>query len=210
MDVVGSDCPPYSERGTVDRFELDDVQLVERVRANDTAAFDILVKKYRERLYSIIYNLTSNRDDAFDLTQDVLMKAFQSIDKFSGKSAFFTWIYRIAVNAAFSFMRKNRRRRFLSFEKMQEDGMESAAVSDLLLDASRGDRSVFLKELQENLNIALQKLSNKHRVVVVLYEIEGLGHAEVASVLKCSEGTVRSRLHYAKEQLKVFLRDYME
>jgi RNA polymerase sigma-70 factor (ECF subfamily) len=93
---------------------------------------------------------------------------------------------------------------------MQEDGVESAAISDFLLDAHQGDRAVFLKELQENLNIALQKLSNKHRVVIVLYEIEGLGHTEIASVLKCSEGTVRSRLHYAKEQLKVFLRDYME
>jgi RNA polymerase sigma-70 factor (ECF subfamily) len=180
------------------------------VRANDTAAFDILVKKYREKLYSIIYNLTSNRDDAFDLTQDVLMKAFQSIDKFNGKSAFFTWIYRIAVNTAFSFMRKNRLRRFLSFEKMQEDGVESAAISDLLLDVDQGGRAVFLRELQENLNIALQKLSNKHRAVIVLYEVEGLDHAEIASVMKCSVGTVRSRLHYAKEQLKVFLRDYME
>jgi RNA polymerase sigma-70 factor (ECF subfamily) len=212
MDVVGSS---YRDRAqgaqAVNQSDADDAGLIERVRAHDAAAFDTLVKKYRERLYAIIYNLTSNKDDALDLTQDVLIKMFQSIDKFNGKSAFFTWLYRIAVNTTISFIRKNRLRRFFSFEKIQEEGAEAAACIDsLCLDKNRGDRSVFLKELQENLNIALQKLSNKHRIVVVLHEIEGLDHAEVASVLKCSEGTVRSRLHYAKEQLKVFLKDYME
>lgn len=209
MDAVGSDCCSRDGRAE-DCHDSSDVALVERVRANDAEAFDILVRKYRGELYSIIYNLTANRDDAMDLTQDVLIKAFRSIDKFNGKSAFFTWIYRIAVNATFSFMRKNKLRRFFSFEKLQEDGVESAFLDGILLDKNHGDRSVFLKELQENLNIALQKLSNKHRVVVVLYEIEGLDHGEIASILRCSIGTVRSRLYYAKEQLKNFLKDYME
>ncbi|MDR3273826.1 MAG: sigma-70 family RNA polymerase sigma factor [Puniceicoccales bacterium] len=209
MDFAGSGCCSRDER-VINQLDLDDAKLVERVRDHDTAAFDILVKKYRGRLYSVIYNLTSNKDDAFDLTQDVLIKTFRSIDKFNGKSTFFTWLYRIAVNTAISFIRKNRLRRFFSFEKIQEDGAEAACIDSFLLDKNQGERSVFLNELQENLNIALQKLSNKHRVVVVLYEIEGLGHAEIASILKCSVGTVRSRLHYAKEQLKVFLKDYVE
>lgn len=192
-----------------DSTEDEDCQLIERVRAHDTVAFDILVKKYREKLYSIIYNLTSNRDDALDLTQDVLIKAFQSINKFHGKSAFFTWLYRIAINATFSFIRKNKFRRFFSFEQIQEDGAKSLCREFGLSNHNQGDKTTDLRELQENLNIALQKLSNHHRTVVVLYEIEGLSHSEIATIMKCSEGTVRSRLHYAKEQLKFFLKDYM-
>ncbi|MDR2436204.1 MAG: sigma-70 family RNA polymerase sigma factor [Puniceicoccales bacterium] len=207
MDVVGNDYR-LGEGQVANQRDIEDADLIERVRAHDAAAFDTLVKKYRERLYSVIYNLTSNRDDTFDLMQDVLIKVLQSIDKFSGKSSFFTWLYRIAVNATISFMRKNRLRRFFSFEKIQEDGAEAAYINGLLLDKDQGDRSALLRELQENLNIALQKLSNKHRVVVVLHEIEGLDHGDIASILKCSVGTVRSRLHYAKEQLKGFLRDY--
>ena len=206
MDIAGSTCT--DARG-VDVSETEDIQLVERVRAHDTEAFDILVNKYRERLYSVIYNMISNKEDALDLTQDSFIKAFQSINKFHGRSAFYTWLYRIAVNTALSFIRKNRFRRFFSFEKMQEDGVESVCEREGIFAKNIEDRGIFLKELQEKLNIALQKLSNRHRIVVVLREIEGLEHAEIAAILKCSEGTVRSRLHYAKEQLKGYLREYM-
>lgn len=194
----------------LDVSDSDDIQLVERVRAHDTEAFGILVNKYRDRLYSVIYNMLSNKEDALDLTQDSFIKAFQSINKFRGRSAFYTWLYRIAVNTALSFIRKNRVRRFFSFDKMQEDGVESICEQNNIFEKNGEDRTIFLKELQEKLNIALQKLSNKHRVVVVLYEIEGLDHAAIAAILKCSEGTVRSRLHYAKEQLKVYLKDYIQ
>lgn len=206
MDIAGSACTGARE---VDVSETEDIQLVERVRAHDTEAFDILVNKYRERLYSVIYNMISNKEDALDLTQDSFIKAFQSINKFHGRSAFYTWLYRIAVNTALSFIRKNRFRRFFSFEKMQEDGVESVCEREGIFAKNTEDRGIFLKELQEKLNIALQKLSNRHRIVVVLREIEGLEHAEIAAILKCSEGTVRSRLHYAKEQLKGYLREYM-
>lgn len=208
MDAAGSTCLDERARGA-EESENEDVQLVERVRAHDTVAFDILVKKYRERLYSVIYNMTANKEDASDLTQDSFIKAFQSINKFHGKSAFYTWLYRIAVNTALSFIRKNKVRRFFSFEKIQEDGLEAICEQNNIFEKNGEDRSIFLKELQEKLNIALQKLSNKHRVVVILHEIEGLDHAAIAGILKCSEGTVRSRLHYAKEQLKGFLKEYM-
>jgi RNA polymerase sigma-70 factor (ECF subfamily) len=182
--------------------------LVERVKASDSAAFNALVKKYRERLFSVIYNMTSNRDDAFDLTQDVFIRAYRGIKGFNGKSAFFTWLYRIAVNTAVTHINKNRAHRFFSLEGIDE-GKAECHCSEFLESRDKTSRAVFLKELQENLNIALQKLSNKHRIVVVLCEIEGLSSAEAATVLKCSEGTVRSRLHYAKEQLKSLLEDYL-
>ncbi len=186
----------------------DDVALVRRVQDDDATAFDILVNKYRSRLFSVIYNMTSNKEDAFDLTQDVFIKAYRGIKNFNQKSSFFSWIYRIAINASLSHIKRTKLRRFFSLENIDESG-DYQFTFDGMTDSNDANRSTFLKELQENLNIALQKLSNKHRAVVVLCEIEGLSSSEVASILKCSEGTVRSRLHYAKEQLKLHLHDYL-
>jgi RNA polymerase sigma-70 factor (ECF subfamily) len=186
----------------------EDLRLVERVKADDSVAFDSLVKKYRERLFSIVYNMTANRDDAFDITQEVFIKAYRSIKNFNGKSAFFTWLYRIAVNASITQINKNKFRRFFSLENIDEEAAQSCCP-ECFIGTDNAAKSIFLKELQENLNVALQKLSNKHRTVVVLCEVEGLNSSEVASVLGCSEGTVRSRLHYAKEQLKSHLQNYL-
>lgn len=186
----------------------DDVALVRRVQNDDATAFDILVNKYRSRLFSVIYNMTSNKEDAFDLTQDVFIKAYRGVKNFNQKSSFFSWIYRIAINASLSHIKRTRLRRFFSLENIDESG-DYQFTFDGMTDSNDANRSTFLKELQENLNIALQKLSNKHRAVVVLCEVEGLSSSEVASILKCSEGTVRSRLHYAKEQLKLHLHDYL-
>ena len=91
-----------------------DMAIVHRVQAGDVAAFDELILKYRERVLGIIYNMTSNREDAADLTQDTFIKTFQSIHRFSGQSSFFTWLYRIAVNTALSHLRKHRLRSFFS------------------------------------------------------------------------------------------------
>lgn len=187
----------------------DDAALVRRVQSGEMAAFDQLILKYRERLFSVVYNLTSNRADANDLTQEAFIRAFRSINKFKGKSSFFTWLYRIAVNTTITHLKRSRKRRFFSFEQMDEEGPSSAKLESL---ASRAktDKPTFMRELQEKLNDALQKLSVKHRTVVVLYEIEGLSHQEIAEITKTSEGTVRSRLHYAKQQLRDTLKDYLE
>lgn len=186
-----------------------DLVLVQRVQAGDTAAFDALTRKYRERIYCVLYNITSNREDAADLTQEALIKAFTSISRFKGKSSFFTWLYRIAVNTALTHVKRNRMRRFFSFDNINEE-VAPAEILETLAQRGDGDRNTILKELQEKLNEALQKLSPKHRTVVVLFEIEGLSHQEIAEVLDTTEGTVRSRLHYAKQQLQSFLQDYLK
>lgn len=185
-----------------------DFDVVKRVQAGDVAAFDVLIRKYRERLFGVVYNLTSNREDTADLVQDAFIKAFQSINRFQGQSSFFTWLYKIAVNTTLSHLRKNKLRQFFSLEKVQEDGA-SAEILNQLTDTSGADRDAFLKELQEKLNEALQKLSIKHRTVITLFEIDGLSHAEIAEVMDCSEGTVRSRLHYAKQFLQGELSKYL-
>ncbi len=185
-----------------------DWEVVKNVQAGDVAAFDKLILKYRERIYAVIYNLCANREDASDLTQGTFIKAFQSINRFQGQSSFFTWLYRIGVNATLTHLRKNRLRTFFSFERITEEDKTSEVI-DALTDKSGADRQAFVKELQEKLNEALQKLSIKHRTVVTLFEIDGLSHDEIAEIMGCSVGTVRSRLHYAKQLLQAELQSYL-
>jgi RNA polymerase sigma factor (sigma-70 family) len=182
--------------------------LVQQVQAGDVAAFNRLILKYRERLYSVIYNMTGNREDTADLAQDTFIKAFQSINRFQGNATFFTWLYRIAVNSTVTHLRKNRLRTFFSLEKVVEEGKNSEIIA-ALTDKSGAERDTFVKELQEKLNDALQKLSINHRTVITLFEIDELSHAEIAEVMDCSVGTVRSRLHYAKQLLQAELQPYL-
>ncbi|HVU35116.1 MAG TPA: sigma-70 family RNA polymerase sigma factor [Opitutaceae bacterium] len=192
------------------RLEADvDLEVVRRVQAGDVAAFDVLIRKYRERLYGIVYNLTSNREDAADLTQDAFIKAFQSIHRFSGHSSFFTWLYRIAVNSAVSHLRKTRLRAFFSLERVDSEEPVAREIVAALTDKGGGEREAYVRELQEKLNDAMQKLSIKHRTVVTLFEIDGLSHQEIAEIMDCSVGTVRSRLHYAKQLLQSELQPYL-
>lgn len=186
-----------------------DFSIVKRVQAGEVAAFDQLILKYRERLFGVVYNLTSNREDASDLTQDSFIKAFQSINRFQGNCSFFTWLYKIAINTTLSHLRKNRLRTFFSLEKINDDG-GSAAIMEHLTDKKGADRDAYLRELQEKLNEALQKLSIPHRTVITLFEIDGLSHSEIAQVAGCSEGTVRSRLHYAKQFLQGEMNKYLQ
>jgi RNA polymerase sigma-70 factor (ECF subfamily) len=186
-----------------------DAVYVQRAQDGDISAFDYLVNKYRERLFSIVYNMTSNREDAADLTQEAFIKAFSSIKRFRGKSSFFTWLYRIAVNTALSHLKRNRFRRFFSLENINDEASSTEIVEALSV-KTKTEKGAMISELQERLNEALQKLSPKHRTVVVLFEIEGLSHQEISDVMNCSVGTVRSRLHYAKQQLQAYLQDYLK
>jgi RNA polymerase sigma factor (sigma-70 family) len=185
-----------------------DLGIVRQVQSGDVAAFDKLIVKYRERVFGVVYNLTANREDASDLTQEAFIKAFQAINRFQGNCSFFTWLYKIAVNTTLSHLRKNRMRSFFSLEKLNEEGA-GAEVIEQLTDKRGADRDAHLRELQEKLNEALQKLSIPHRTVITLFEIDGLSHAEIAEIMGCSEGTVRSRLHYAKQFLQGELSTYI-
>jgi RNA polymerase sigma-70 factor (ECF subfamily) len=186
-----------------------DWAIVRRVQQGNVAEFDQLIRKYRERVYAVIYNMTSNREDAADLTQDTFIKAFQSIHRFQGQASFFTWLYRIGVNSTLTHLRKNRLRSFFSFDKLDEEDRTSAEVIAALTDTTGADRETFVHELQQKLNEAMQKLSIKHRTVITLFEVDGLSHQEIAEVMECSVGTVRSRLHYAKQLLQAELQPYM-
>jgi RNA polymerase sigma factor (sigma-70 family) len=182
--------------------------VVQRVQAGDVAAFDQLIRKYRERVYAMIYHMTSNREDAADLTQDAFIKAFQSIHRFQGQASFFTWLYRIALNSALTQIKRSKLRSFFSLDKVHEDPAV-AEVLNQLTDKRDVAREVFVGELQQKLNEAMMKLSIPHRTVITLFEIDGLSHEEISTIMHCSVGTVRSRLHYAKQFLQAELQAYV-
>jgi RNA polymerase sigma-70 factor (ECF subfamily) len=186
-----------------------DSVVVARVQQGDVAAFDKIVSRYRERIYSVIYHMISNREDAADLTQDTFIKAFQALGRYGGKSSFFTWLYRIAVNGAQSHLRRNRFRTFFSIEQASEAEQQPEWLGQLAVEAG-AENEAYARDLRLRLNEAFQKLSIKHRTVVTLAEIDGLSHAEIAAIMDSTEGTVRSRLHYAKRQLQADLQDLMK
>jgi RNA polymerase sigma-70 factor (ECF subfamily) len=185
-----------------------DWAIVQRVQNGEVSAFNQLVQKYRQSLFSIIYNMTGNREDATDIAQEVFIKAFQSIKQFRGQASFYTWLYRIAVNSSITFIKRAKKQRFINYETIDET-LVSSEILEYFTAKTKTEKGALLKELQEKLNEALQKLSPKHRIVVILHEVEGMNHKEIADITKTSEGTVRSRLHYAKRMLQAFLLDYV-
>ena len=204
--VHGKSCDNSSVVKSADEVSL----LVKRVQDGDISAFDSIMLLYRERLYSVIYNMTFNHDDAADLTQESFVKAFRSLGKFKGKSSFFTWLYRIGVNMTLSHLQRKKTRKFFSFEQISDECGSSKEFEKLSSSESSSVRNTLLNELHQKLNEALLKLSDKHRTIVVLFEIDGLSHREISKIMKCTEGTVRSRLHYAKLQLQSLLSDYLK
>ncbi len=185
-----------------------DQNLIDRARDGDLAAFDDLVRKYSQRLYSHVYHMTSNREDAYDLLQDIFAKAYRSLRKFQGKSTFYTWIYSIATNMTINHLKKKKRKAAMSLDDI-DNGIANDVVFTDTSATANPRRGTTIKEIQKKLNEAMQLLSEDHRTVVALFDIEGLPHAEIAQILNISPGTVRSRLHYAHKHLQSLLADYL-
>ena len=186
-----------------------DDELVRLSQSGDTRAFDDLVRKYTPKLYGLVYNMTSNRDDTADLLQDVFAKAYRSIKRFQGKSTFYTWIYSISVNMTLNFLKKRGRYTKLSLDDV-DNGIQNDPDFISMTSGASPLREVNIHELQKRLNEAMQKLSEDHRTVVTLYDIQGLQHSEISKILGVSEGTVRSRLFYAHRQLQTYLDDFVK
>jgi RNA polymerase sigma-70 factor (ECF subfamily) len=184
-----------------------DDELITRAQAGDAAAFDELIVKYSPRLYGLVYNMTSNHEDTNDLMQDIWSKAYRSIAGFRGKSSFYTWIHSIGVNMTINFLKKRGRRFHMSLDDIDSNIQHDKEFIELTA-TSNPVREADLGELQKRLNEAMQKLSEDHRAVVTMFDIQGMPHAEIAKILGISEGTVRSRLFYAHRQLQNFLSEF--
>ncbi|HWY76388.1 MAG TPA: sigma-70 family RNA polymerase sigma factor [Verrucomicrobiae bacterium] len=187
----------------------EEASLVRRAREGDMSAYDDLVRRYQERIYATIYHMTSNHEDASDLAQESFIKAYQALHSFKGGSSFYTWIYRIAVNKTINFLKQRKNRAQMSLNDLDFNAEHDPDLVALISDKTPR-RDVGLAELQEKLNAAMQKLSEHHRLVVTLHDVQGLSHEEIAKIMECNIGTVRSRLFYARQQLQAYLSDYLK
>lgn len=186
-----------------------DSELLERAQGGELAAYDQLVKRYQERVYATIYHMTANHEDANDLAQETFIKAYQALRSFKGDSSFFTWVYRIAVNKTINFIKQRRKRLHMSLNDLDFNAENDPDLVALISDYTPR-RDVSLNELQEKLNAAMLKLSEVHRLVLTLHDIQGMPHEEIGRILECNTGTVRSRLFYARQQLQAYLSDYLK
>jgi len=187
----------------------EDLLLVNRARADDSGAYDELIRRYQERIYATVYHMTSNHEDANDLTQETFIKAYRALNSFKGDSSFYTWIYRIAVNKTINFLKTRKNRVHMSLNDLDFNAENDPDLVALVSDKTPR-RDLGLSELQEKLNEAMQKLSQVHRLVVTLHDVQGLSHDEIAGIIGCNVGTVRSRLFYARQQLQGALADYLK
>lgn len=188
---------------------VDDRALVRQAQDGEYSAFDTLVQKYQERVYATIYHMTSNHEDANDLTQETFIKAYKALKSFKGDSSFFTWVYRIAVNKTINFLKGRKNKIHLSLNDLDFNAEHDPELVTFISDKTPR-REMGLTELQEKLNEAMQKLSDIHRLVVTLHDVQGLSHEEISKIMDCNTGTVRSRLFYARQQLQGYLSDYLK
>jgi len=201
----GDDAKPAAQAQT----PSDEMVLVKRARQGDLGAYDELVRRYQERIYATVYHMTSNHEDASDLAQEAFIKAFQALKSFKGGSSFYTWVYRIAVNKTINFLKQRRNRMQMSLDDLDFNAEHDPDLIALISEKTPR-REINLTELQEKLNAAMQKLSEPHRLVVTLHDVQGLSHEEIAEIMDCNIGTVRSRLFYARQQLQAYLSDYLK
>jgi len=193
----------------VDDIRQEESKLIRAAAGGDLQAYDQLIQRYQERVYATIYHMTSNHEDANDLAQETFIKAYRSLKSFRGGSSFYTWVYRIAVNKTINFLKQRKNRIQMSLNDL-DSNVENNPDLVALISEDTPNRDAQLSELQVKLNEALMKLSHEHRLAVVLHDVQGLPHEEIARVMDCNVGTVRSRLFYARQQLQGLLSDYLK
>lgn len=211
---IGSEKGDDADKTAADRAarRAEDRALVDRARAGDGDAFRILFQRYHRRAYSLAYGMVHHADDALDIVQEAFIKAHRYLDKFEGSSSFYTWFYRIVMNLAIDHIRKRKRARHVDFnDAIGHDG-EGVVNEDSLLPRILGQnpgKSLARKEIRQQLNAALQELSDNHRSVLVMREFEGLSYQEMADVMGCSKGTIMSRLFHARKNMQKRLLEFM-
>src|ERR1700726_3800948 len=188
------DCRRDLPQGVTVKASRHELELIHRSQAEDAEAFGELVTKYRTKIFNMIYGIVGNETDAWDLAQEGFLKAWRSVDRFQGRSSFYTWLYRIMMNVTIDSLRRRCHRREVELDD---------TIPTLL--PSPGD-NYERAEIREQVYAALAQLGPEHRAVIVLKEIEDLQCQEIADILDLSLGTVMSRLFYGRRKLQSVLR----
>ncbi len=187
-------------------ISIDDTVLVQKCRQGDSAAMEHLIVKYQNRIYNVILKICASPDDAAELAQDTFVKVIENVNKFEGKSSFYTWLFRIAVNLTLNYCQRNLRLgpRSIDEDYTIADTQAGQTLKQVLTDDSSPDPAVVAqnKELCEIVIKAMMKLDENQRAVVVLRDIEGMDYAQIAEVLAVELGTVKSRLSRARANLR--------
>lgn len=186
-----------------------DQQLVERVQRGDKHAFDLLVSKYQRKLSRLISRFVRDPAEAEDVTQDAFIKAYRALPGFRGESAFYTWLYRIGINTAKNHLLSNKRRAPTN-TPFDADEAETLEEASSLHDVNTPENELMSKQVVDVVQSSLQQLPEDLRSALTLREIEGLSYEEIASVMNCPVGTVRSRIFRAREAVAENLRPLLE
>ena len=185
----------------------DDFRLIDAFREGDEKAFEEIVKRYQRQVANIIYLTLGNREEVDDLTQEVFVRVFRSLDRFEFDSSLYSWIYRIAVNLCIDEIRKRKIRKLIPLDFLTEKKIEEEKHAR---EATTGADELLLKEKKEIVRNALQKISPVHRTVILLREYQDLSYEEIAKTLQISPQAVKSRIFRAREELRELLKDYFQ
>jgi RNA polymerase sigma-70 factor (ECF subfamily) len=181
---------------------MEDIELIRRFRNGDESGFDELVRRYRQRIYAVVYRLVRNPEDAAELAQDVFVRAYRALGKFREESGFYTWLYRIAVNASFSFLKSRRgRRKADAGEQLDQEAVMNLPSADYPLQAFEQARQ------RDAIAAAVDRLPDRQRTVFVMRQYQDLANDEIARVLKCPVGTVKANYFFAVRNLRQRLKD---
>lgn len=208
--AFSTDTAMDSSKDNTNSPQPSDEELIALTLSGKTSAFDELTRRHSRKLHSMLYQMLNSEADAYDVAQESFIKAYHSLRFFNGQSAFYTWLYTIAANHARNFIRKKKREKTVTID--DDTAGNQHEKNNELEDTSRDAdpvRKAHLKDLRKKLRAAIDQLSPAHREVVTLSDIAGLSYPEISKMLNISEGTLRSRLHYAHKHLQSLLADEM-
>jgi RNA polymerase sigma-70 factor (ECF subfamily) len=197
----------FAANGSPDSQDPADSALVMRCQSGDHRAFEPLVNRYRGKIYAMIVNMTGNDADAWDLAQEVFLKAWRALPKFEARSSFYTWIYRITHNVTYDWLRKKKIQPGMEFDDTLATPDIAAGALTVPHADNSPDSNMANRELGNAIQEALKQLSPEHRSIILLKEIDGLSYQEIADALSITLGTVMSRLFYARKKLQTLLQD---
>ena len=188
---------------------MTDTELVARVQHGDKSAFDLLVLKYQHRIVKLVGRYVREPADALDVAQDAFIKAYRALPNFRGESAFYTWLYRIAINTAKNHLVAAARRPSDVDLGSNEDG-EQFEIEDMQSTLETPERLLLTEEIRQTVIDAIGKLPDDLRTAIMLREVDGMSYEEIATVMDCPIGTVRSRIFRAREAVDLRLKPLLE